>query len=271
MRPFISSLAFPYANLIHSFLLLIFLLSWFIYPVRNKSPKATDASLVKISNGVYKGIAIKKIPSLKQPLVMFCLALIISVIFSIDKLNSLKELYKYISGILIFLFAFSLNYKQKIWIIKVMVFGGFLISLLAIHQYFFGFPHLLDYLAKDTTLSLPFFDYPNVLESIKQRRVFFPFVTPNTLGGYLAMIIPLALTNKDRIWFIIPLSFALLLTKSLGAFLSVFLALAIYFYLQGKLEKRGILFLFGLLIIMGLIFITRSAIQRQHIQPFFLV
>jgi O-antigen ligase len=83
------------------------------------------------------------------------------------------------------------------------------------------------------------------------------------------MIIPLALTYKDRIYFIIPLSFALLLTKSLGAFLTIFLALGVYFYFGGKLGKRKIIFLLGLLLITGLVFIARSATQKQHLQPIF--
>jgi O-antigen ligase len=251
IRPFISSLAFPYLNSLYSALFLVFL----------------------ITRLIYKGISIKKIPALKYPLILFSLALIISVVFSTDKLNSLKELYKYISGILLLLIVASLTYKDKIYVIHTIIFAGLIISLLAIYQYFFGFQHILNYITKEK-ISEPF-----VLDYVSRKRVFFPFVTPNTLGGYLAMIIPLALINKNRIWFIIPVSFALLLTKSLGALLSIFLALAIYFYLprpcaqerglQGKLDKRKVIFLLGLLIAIGVVFITRAATGKQHLQPIF--
>jgi O-antigen ligase len=83
------------------------------------------------------------------------------------------------------------------------------------------------------------------------------------------MIIPLALTCKNRIWLIMPLSFALLLTKSLGAFLTISLALGVYFYFEGKLGKRKVIFLLGLLLITGLVFIARSVTQKQHLQPIF--
>lgn len=241
IRPFISSLAFPYINSVFSGLFLIFLIIWL----------------------VYKGTPIKQIQSLKHPLALFCLALIISVSFSIDKTNSLKEIYKYISGILLFFIATSLTYKDKVRFVHSIVLAGLIISLLSIYQYFFGFQHTLEYMTKEKNASSFALDY------IQRRRIFFPFVTPNLLAGYLIMIMPLALINKNVSWFIIPLSFALLLTKSLGALLSIFVALVIYFYLSGKLgKKKGFIFL-GLLIIIGLIFITRSSTQKQHLQPIF--
>ena len=241
IRPFISSLAFPYLNSVYSGLLLIFLIIWYIY----------------------KGISIKKIQAIKYPLILFFLALIISMIFSSDKLNSLKEIYKYISGLLLFLIAASLTSEEKMNLIQSIVLAGLVISLLAIYQYFFGFQHILNYITQQQNFE------PFVLDYLSRKRVFFPFVTPNTLAGYLAMIIPLTLTHKDKIWFIIPISFALLLTKSLGALLSLFLGLSLYFLLQRKFEKRTILFLFGLLAIIGLIFMARLNTQKQHLQPIF--
>ena len=241
IRPFISSLAFPYLNSIYSLILLVFLFIWIIV----------------------KGLPLEKIKPLKYPLMFLVLALIISVVFSYNKIVSIRELYKYITAIVLLLISISLSYKDKIRIIQGIAFAGFIIALLAIYQYFWGFRHLLDYVAKNKISDSFTLDY------ISRKRVFFPFFTPNTLGGYLAMIIPLTLTDKNRVWFIIPILFALLLTKSLGALLSIFLGLVIYFYLRGNLEKRGIIFLFGLLVIIGLIFITRTATQKQHLQPIF--
>ena len=251
IRPFISSFAFPCLNSVYSVLLLIFLIIWLIL----------------------KGIPLIKIQTFKYPLTLFCLALILSLIFSKDKLNSTVELYKYISGLLLFLIAAFLSNRDKPIVIRTMVLAGLIISLLAIYQYFFGFQHISDYIAKERIAE------PFILDYVSRKRVFFPFVTPNTLAGYLIMIIPLALTCKDRIWFMIPLSLALLLTKSLGALLSIFLGLGIYFYLprpfakvrglQGRFGKRKIIFLFGLAIIIGLVFIVRTIAQKQHLQPIF--
>jgi O-antigen ligase len=261
IRPFICSLAFPHLNFIYSIILLVFLLIWLIR----------------------KGIPLRKINTLKSPLLLFLLALLISIIFSTDKLNSLKELYKYISGILIFLFAISLTYEDRIRAIKAIILAGFLISLLAIYQYFFGFRHILDYLARDKTASSFALDY------IQRKRVYFPFVTPNTLGGYLAIIIPLILALWDKnkkillnplFFFLISISFALLLTKSLGALLSIFSGLVIYFYFssflnkdylikQKILNKKVLLLITGFLIIMGLVFLIRQTASKPHALPTF--
>jgi len=250
IRPFISSLAFPYLNLIYSVILLVFLIVWLIQ----------------------EGIPIQKLQTLQYPLVLFVLALIISSIFSIDKINSLKEIYRYMSGLLIFLTGIYLKDEYRIRVIKVMVLTGFLISLLAIYQYSFGFRHILDYLSKEKISSTFALDY------IQRQRVYFPFVTPNILGGYLAMIIPLILALWDKkkklflnpfFFFLISVSFALLLTKSLGALLSLFLALIIYFYLQGNLDRKRLLFVVGFLIIIGLIFLLRHSVTKQHILPTF--
>jgi len=236
-------LAFPYVNLIYSTGLLVFLSVWFFYK---------------------KGLSIRKIHTVKYPLILFCLALIISIAFSINKFNSLSEIYKYATAIILFLIVASLSFENKTRIIRIIIFAGFIISLLAIYQYFFGFKHILEY-ALHNNISSPF-----ILDYIGRKRIFFPFVTPNTLASYLIMIIALTLTDKRNFWFVIPLSFALLLTKSLGGLLSIFLGLIIYFYLRDKLNKRKVVFFFlGLLIIIGVIFIMRTAAQKQHIQPIF--
>ena len=241
-RPFISSLAFPYADFLYSYTLLIFLIIWLIY----------------------NGISTKKLQAIKYPFGLFCLALIVSIIFSSNKLNSLSEIYKYATVILLFLIVTSLSPENKIRAIRTIILAGFIISLLAIYQYFFGFKHTLEYLTRNN-LATPF-----MLDYIASKRIFFPFITPNTLASYLIMIIPLTLTDKRNFWFVIPLSFALLLTQSLGALLSIFLGLIIYFYLVDKLNKRKVVFFFlGLIIIIGAIFIMRTAAQKQHIQPIF--
>lgn len=242
IRPFISSLTEPpYVNFIYFFLLLGFLMAW----------------------AIVKGLSLGQIRTVKYPLILFVLALLVSLIFSYDKTNSIKELYKYITVLLLFLVAISLSFKERALLIRVIVLTGVLISLLAIYQYFFGFKHISAYIAKYNITD------PFIIDYATRKRVFFPFVTPNVLAGYLAMIVPLTFTHKKRFWYIIPLSLALLLTRSLGGLLSLFLGLVIYIYLQGKLEKREVLFLFGFLIIIALVLIARSVTQKQHIQPIF--
>lgn len=241
VRPFISSLAFPYADQVYSLFLLIALLCWMLL----------------------KGFPIEKIGSLKYPFILFICALIFSTLFSLDKSVSLKELQKYAIHILIFLTSASLADREKTKIIRTIVMAGFIIGLLAIYQYFFGFRHLLDYISKQRI------DSQFALDYIRRKRVFFPFATPNTLSGYLIMIIPLTFIYKDSIWLIIPLALSLFLTQSLGAFLGLFLGIMICFYPRGQFRKRNLLILSGLLATAGIIFMIRLRTPGQHLQPLF--
>lgn len=241
IRPFISAQAFPYLNFVYSAGLLAFL-------------------------GIYvicKKLSFSKFQALIYPVILFILALFISLIFSQNKINSLAQLYKYISGLLLFLAAASLSEDDKSLVIQAILLTGLTVSLLAIYQYFLGFRHVADYLANNRLV------FPFASDYLSRGRVFFPFVTPGALGGYLAMVIPLLLINKNRIWLILPIFLALFLTGSLGAFLSLFCALIIYFCLGGKLKKSKVAVLFGLFIAMIVIFIYRSATRIEHIQPYF--
>jgi hypothetical protein len=154
IRPFISSLAFPCLNSIYSVLLLIFLIIWLSF----------------------KGLPLIKIQTFKYPLTLFCLAIITSLIFSKDKLNSTVELYKYIGGLLLFLIAASLSNRDKPIVIRTMVLAGLIISLLAIYQYFFGFQHISNYIVKERIANLFILDY------VSRKRAFFPFVTPQYIS-----------------------------------------------------------------------------------------
>jgi putative inorganic carbon (HCO3(-)) transporter len=239
IRPFISSPAFPYANLTYSFLLLVFLSIWIFK----------------------RGIAINEIGKIKYPLGLFALAIFISLFFSLDKLNSAKELYKYLGGILLFLLTASLSPKDKSRLIICILSAAFLVSVLAVYQYFFGFRHLLDYMHRQGITDFSALDY------IARRRAFSPFITANILASYIAMVIPLAMAQKKSVWLILPLFFALLLTKSLGATICLFLAVGVYFYLCGSFKTKHALLLAGVLIIIGFVFnATRSATQKEYVK-----
>jgi len=241
IRPFISSVASPISNYIHSVFLIILLIFWFLY----------------------RGPSLTKLSALKRPLSLFCLALIVSISFSQDKLTSFEELYKYVCGLSLFIIAASMDEKKKKFLIYTLAGPAVIIGLMAIYQYFFGFQHLLNYLANKANIDPFVFDY------IEQRRVFLPFVTPNILGGYLAMIIAACLAIKNRVWIIAPLLIALLLTKSIGALIALCLGLALYSCLCGGGSKKRAIFVFGLLLIIGGIVITRSTFQKEHAQPAF--
>lgn len=168
--PFISSLAFPYLRLIYSLILLSLLLFWIIL----------------------RGFPKERIKAIQYPFFLFCFALIISVSLSVNKLSSLIEFYKYIIYLLVFLISLSLADKQRAKLISTIIFSSFIISVLAIYQYFFGFQHLINY------IDIKRITDPFVIDYITNRRVFFPFVTPNALAGFLIIAMPLILTIKKR-------------------------------------------------------------------------
>jgi putative inorganic carbon (HCO3(-)) transporter len=243
-------LTFVYLNFIYTLIVLGFIVFWIIR----------------------FGISLKTLSPLKYPLGLFCLALFLSIIFSQDKLKSLGEFYNYLVGILFFLIAASLNYENRKRIIQAIIVAGFIISLLAIYQYFFGFKHILNYLAKNGLASSFALDY------ILGQRVFFPFITPNILGGYLIIIIPLILGIKDKekdVYFyslsliLISVTLCLLLTKSLGALLSAFFGIIIYLSLQGNFKTKGVFLLLTILFTIGLIFMLRQVSARTHVLPIF--
>ncbi|MDD5044714.1 MAG: O-antigen ligase family protein [Candidatus Omnitrophica bacterium] len=240
-RPFIASPAFPYLNSIYVFFLFLFFTLWIIR----------------------KGLGLKDLGSLKQPAILFIAFLLASLVFSTDRLNSLEEIYKYAGGIILFFIARSLPDKDKSRLTRAILLAGLIISVLALYQYFFGVRHTLEYINKykitDTF----------ILATLESKRIFFPFITPNILAGYLGMILPLALLYKDRLWFIIPIVAAILLAKSVGALLSVFLGGVVYLYLEAKLDRKKMYFLFAFLIAILIVFFLRSAGPQQHLQPLF--
>ncbi|MDP3142342.1 MAG: O-antigen ligase family protein [Candidatus Omnitrophota bacterium] len=230
-RPFICSLAYLLVSLSYSFLLVSFLLIWILL----------------------KGLPRPEIRLIKYPAALFVLALLISTVFAPDKYNAIKELFNYLPGVLLFLFAASLSSEEKTQIIRPIIQTSFIIGILAIYQYFWGIPHLMNYLAQKK-LNNPF-----TLNYITAQRAFFPFVTPNTLAGYLAMMVPLILAYRKN-WLIISVIFVgLLLTKSIGALLSLFLGLGIYFYLRGRINRKAWAVMGLLLIILVLVFMFRQS------------
>ncbi|MCM8780437.1 MAG: O-antigen ligase family protein [Candidatus Omnitrophica bacterium] len=208
-------------------------------------------------------MSLKAIGHIKYPLLLFTTSIFICLIFSQDRITSAKEIYKYIGGIILLVFTASLPTSEKNRVISYLVNVGLIISLLAIYQYTFGFSHLVNYTGKKEITDLFTLDY------ISRRRPFLPFVTPNLLGGYLAMIIPLGLIYKKKIWIVIPIAVALVLTASLGALLSLLVGLILYFYLKGGLNQKSIVPIFVILAIISLVFIFRSSAQKYHTQPIF--
>jgi O-antigen ligase len=189
--------------------------------------------------------------------------LYVSIIFSQDKINSFVYLYQYVCGLGLFFIAASLSEKERLLTIQTILLAGLAVSFFAIYQYFWGPKHILEYLSA-SNLSPQF-----VLDYLQRRRAFSPFVTPGALGGFLAMILLLALTSKNRFWFILIVFPVFFLTKSPSVFLSLLLALMIYFSVQGKIKKSRVFALWALFFLLLVIVFLRFMTQKTYLQPTF--
>ncbi|MCM8796909.1 MAG: O-antigen ligase family protein [Candidatus Omnitrophica bacterium] len=242
VRPFIASLAFPQANAIYSFSLILFLAVWIIL----------------------RGPKIKMARPLRYPLLLFIVAILVSGLPCQNKGLFIASLDKYITAILIFIIVSSLS-KDDHRIISCLLFTAIIISCLAFYQYIFGFRHILAYVANHN-ISDPF-----IQDYLAQKRIFFPFVTPNTLAGYLSMILPLAFTQKSKgVFYLTPIIIALLLTRSLGGIFSAGIAIFIYLCLKKKINaKTGARLATLLMAIITFVLFIRSAATKPHFQPLF--
>jgi O-antigen ligase len=211
-----------------------------------------------------RGLPIKKFRSVKYPLLLTLLFLMIAVACCpAVQLKSPEEIGKYFIGLLLFVIAASLSQEEKEQLTSAIVLSAFCISLMALFQYFFGFHLLTDYLKEANINDL------YVMEKIAQRRVFFPFPEPTILGGYLAMVLPLAFNLKRRKFFVIPLALALLLTRSLGALVSLALVSTVIFTLGDHSKKKKVLIPLILGAILGFVFYIRMNNPALHLLPTF--
>jgi len=159
----------------------------------------------------------------------------------------------------------SLPEEKRKLILLAILSCALIISFMAIFQYFFGFPYLEKYIIKNGIKN------PFLSDSLSQRRVFTPFVTPNILASYLAMTIPIAFLYKKRILLIIPLLLALTLTRSVGSLASLLIGVMLYLNFRGesKNKKQLLILATGIIIVIALTILLRSLLLQEHLRPYF--
>jgi O-antigen ligase len=202
----------------------------------------------------------------RYPIFLLISTYIISTIFSINIQNSIKETIKFISYISIFFIVSQTNSDQKRALIKTMIAAAAIITIYSIYQYFLGYQHTLEYLRKTNSDFLLNSSYAK--DILISKRAIGTFPSPNILGGYLIIIFFLALhslkagfQSRRNLSFrvslraapLIPISLALLLTKSLGAWLSLIAALFILLLLSYKSLKQRKLILISSFVIIALV------------------
>ncbi|MCK4648141.1 O-antigen ligase family protein, partial [bacterium] len=207
------------------------------------------------SNGVnwQRGVKFIKTP-LNLPLALFLFFALLSTIFSINKGASLSELYKVAAFILLyFLLVNNLREKYHFPVAISTILGvGSIVAGYGVYQYFSHWPNLTEIAS-----TFP----PN----------------PNSLAGYLLLIIPLAFalalwsSSKwlSRLAFITAsLGFiSLLATHSRGGYLAFIGSVVIFILLAGKRilkRKRRLFSLLGILLIITAFLVTIQIILKPQ-------
>ena len=132
-----------------------------------------------------------------------------------------------------------------------------IISVYSIYQYFWGYQHTIDYLKKANSDFL--LNSPYARDILMQKRAIGTFPSPNIFAGYLIVVFFLAcyarqMLNSSLASFqIAAITFAIILTKSFGACLSLAVSLIVLFFLFYKDSKKQ-----RLLVMVYFIFVTLS-------------
>ena len=267
IRPFISGLAYPIFEFYYEILVIF---------------------LAIISLAICRG-GFKTLPYGYKAILIILSAYIISTITSVNLHNSLKETLKFISYISVFFIIYQTNDDQKNTLIKTLITAAVIISLYSIYQYFFGYQHTIDYLKRtgnDTLLNSSY-----ARDVLIAKRAIGTFPSPNIFGSYLIMIFFLSLSIlferakrvenpltslragfsirplrglTRRIFILTIILIALILTKSLGAWLSLIICLIILFFISynNLHNKKIILIASGLCIAFVLLFIILNRWER---------
>jgi len=252
LRPFFSGLAYPELEIWYEILIISLAILTFISEVSRRG----GLNLPYGSKNIF--FSESRTNPYNLSIFLLLSAYLISTVFSINIHNSINETIKFISYFSIFFMVSKINEGQKKILIKAIVIAAVIISIYSIYQYFWGYQHTLDYLKKINSDFLLNSSYAK--DILIAKRAIGTFPSPNILGGYLIIIFFLALpilfergTNGaesrtkylillDSARRILPLLIilsALLLTKSLGAWLSLIAALFILFLLSYKLSKAS--------------------------------
>lgn len=179
------------------------------------------------------------------------------------------HLYTLMAGIFFSLLAYAKG-TERMSLIRTGIFSAGCISIVALYSLFFTSSNALLY------LKIHNIRYPFVEEFLSRQRAFFPFVSPDTLGGFLSLTIfpTLALTNKKSkliIALLVLQIITLALTKSIGAYFSFLAGLLLYVYCKQprKLSLYPYLgIILGGLLAVGILFFIRQSREPLHLTPY---
>lgn len=205
-------------------------------------------------------------------LLLFGLCTLLSFIYAIVKLHNQyfdsQHLYAICAGIFLSMLSF---YEGKLasTLTKTVVASSVGICLVALYTLFLGTPSTIAY------FRLHHLQYPFTEEFLNRRRAFFPFVSPDILGGFLILCfflyLPFITRRKSSFLVIALIGITLILTKSIGIYFSVLAGLSIYLYAHHEKysKKKALSILLGSLLVLSIFFIARQISEDRHHTPLF--
>jgi len=248
IRPFFSGLAFPVFEYYYEICLIVI---------------AIITSCLSIER--FKSLPQKIHANLPVFLLLICY--ISSTVISININNSIKELVRFISCLCVFFVTSKVDNGQKNALIKSIVLSASVISAYSIYQYFWGYTFTLDYLKKTGSDFL--INSPYARDILLGRRAIGTFPSPNILGGYLIIAFLLALEQpfgagiKAALCPVI-IAAALILTKSLGAWLSItaVFGISIFIFFKDLKKHKSMAVILLILAVIGIGFIVINRWDR---------
>jgi len=221
IRPFISEVAFPEVDFWYRMLLLAVFLA-----------------------AVLRKRYLSKRSQIDIAIILFLLACAASWFFSINKNRTFTELQQLFCGICLFFLAARSTQKEAGYLARTLCFAAVIASLYGVYQYIFGFERLGIFLAENKD-RLP--NYPQLQDILFRKRVYATFVSPDMLGGYLLMVMPISLglavksRGRARLLYAVIIAVlltVLILTRSIGALLTAALSSLAFLALQRRFAPR---------------------------------
>lgn len=200
---------------------------------------------------------------------------LISIFLSNNIFISFNSVVDFFIYLLFFYVTFIYSIKFFRNFIFFIIFIGTLLGIYGLYQYFFGFDFTLNYLYG---LNIEYADA--IKERLLSKRIFSTFIYPNTFAGFLILILPVTLgffkiEKKARIFLfpcILIIIASLLLTRSIGAFLSLIISIFITLLLisDKTLKNFKVIFTIFLIFIIGLFIIILNLRGINSLFPNFI-
>lgn len=191
-----------------------------------------------------------------------------TILHSRQRYLDFMHVYTLIAGVLLAILSFT-HGKDRRLLMKTIALSSIGICGIALYTLVASRSDVVSYL-QSHRLSAAFAE-----EFLNRQRTFYPFVSPDTLGGFLllslSMTLPFVRENKIYAWILALQLLTVLGTKSLGTYAALFLGIFLYVLLTRR-QKRTVAaagFLIGGGIALAALYFFRQHTEGAHLTPLF--